>query len=99
MERLNKIKDKVRSILESNSSTRDSDKYLMLHYLRKHNKVAINMTSSEFRLLKDVFMSMPSFESITRARRKAQEENPHLKGDVVYQRALEEREYRLWAKQ
>lgn len=61
MEHLNTIKETVREVMTTDSKTRNSDQWLILQTLRRLGfKIYL-----DYKDLKD----MPSFESITRARR------------------------------
>lgn len=73
--RLNRLKHLVYSILKDNPKTRDSDRLL-------YNEVCMELgydthTISAYEMLHS--STMPSIESVGRARRKAQEEHPELR--------------------
>ena len=74
MER-NKTFDLVKSILENNPDTRDDDLELIWCVAREFELTKCSFTNTivEWRNRK-----LPSFEAITRARRKVQELNPSL---------------------
>ncbi len=70
MEELKKLKDIVKSTMEHDAKTRSSDKWLIIEVLRAMGfRIYIDYTQ-----LKE----MPSFESITRCRRKIQEDKRTL---------------------
>jgi hypothetical protein len=61
---LKKLKDTVKEVMKQDSKTRNSDKWLILQTLRKLGfKIYVDY---------DKLSEMPSFESITRCRRKIQ---------------------------
>jgi hypothetical protein len=72
-----KIYDIVKQILERNDNTRSSDKYLIWSVFRRLGYVSMTEDGDEY-VKKEDFMECPSFESITRARRKVQENHPEL---------------------
>ena len=78
------LKDLVSSILEVDERARNNDAYLVLRVL--HEK-GFNVTVDDM----DDLDSMPSFESITRVRRKLQEQGvyPSSKGVQVNRRLAE----------
>lgn len=84
--RLNRLKHLVYSILKDNPKTRDSDRLL-------YNEVCMELgydthTISAYEMLHS--STMPSIESVGRARRKAQEEHPELRASAgVQQRRAE----------
>ena len=70
MEELNTIKEITREVMRTDSKTRNSDKWLILQVLRK---MGFNIYV-DYSQLQD----MPSFESITRARRFIQNNDKEL---------------------
>lgn len=91
-----KIKDKVEYILQTYPKTRDmNDREFYLRYLTEyhpeyyHSPIYIVYTCSV----------VPNPESVGRARRKAQENNPFLRPskEVTLIRAREEEEWRAFA--
>jgi hypothetical protein len=93
----------VKEILENDKRARNSDTYLYLQVLYKIGIIKgidVNaMLVTEF-LLKRKELGFPPFESISRARRKVQEEHPELAGSdaVEAQRIINERVYRDFAR-
>ena len=67
---MSKVADRVKEILSRNLSARNSDKYLLLDYLQEQG---VNFTPEQT----EIFLSV-NFESITRVRRKLQEEGKYL---------------------
>lgn len=91
-----KIKDLVEKILIENEATRNSDGalyFFVCTYLKG------NDLTFESAMLKRAELDLPSFETVVRARRKLQEEFPHLraKKDVEEGRAELEQEFRAIA--
>ena len=84
--------DLVKSILESDPNTRDDDFELIWCVAREYDLTRCTFTNTivEWRKRK-----LPSFESLTRARRKVQEMYPSLRASdkVSEARAEQEREY------
>lgn len=98
---LTRVHDRVEEILKKHPETRDNDKLLWLAYNCIHNGLQ-NMFSGtlrymEFRkwLLQD---EVPVFESLSRARRKIQENNEALEGAQRAKRLDEAEGVRQWAK-
>lgn len=95
------VSDKVEKILRDHPDTRDSDKLLWLAYSCKHTNLKTLFASKNFDYLtfKKWLMheDTPMFESLSRARRKIQEDNPELQGDKPL-RMEEAEQVSLWAK-
>lgn len=81
-----KIYDRVKYILEKFPQTRDSDKVLLWWVWQDAN------FADAYTITKAAFFSAPSAESITRARRKVQEEFPHLQATKQVQEARKQKE-------
>ena len=102
MKSLHKTKDLVMSILEKDEMTRNSDSYLYMRVIRKiaetENVNIGSMPVSEF-LLNMPKLPFPPFETVRRARQKAQNERPWLAASpkVSEYRAENEQEYRSFA--
>lgn len=89
----------VRTILESNPYARNSDNYLYYKVCeRKLQDAGLSITGLTFAegLLKRKELGLPQFETVRRARQKAQECSPSLRSspDVEAMRELKEEEYR-----
>jgi len=76
------VKDAVEEVLKTDERSRDDDKYLILTVLRK---MGFNVFIPFEKL--DV---MPSFESITRCRRKFQEKGLYPPNPVIAEKRKEE---------
>lgn len=72
----NKTFDLVKSILESDPDTRDDDFALIYEVAKRYG---LETRSFGYALALWKTNKMPSFEGITRARRKVQELNPNLR--------------------
>ena len=70
---MRKLEHLVRSILSEDIKAREDDKYLITLV---YQKLGINIQDSFQAVLMN--KTLPSFESVTRARRKVQEKNPFL---------------------
>jgi len=78
---------RVKNILSKYESTRNSDKLLIWYLANEEGKI------EDDKLGFNNFMELPSFESITRARRKIQEMTPQLRANefVTEERRKKER--------
>lgn len=75
---LNRIQYMVYEILRDNEDCRNSDNWLYLEVLEKHDINVLGMSIDNFfRHFSDY--DVPRFESVARARRKVQELYPELK--------------------
>ena len=85
MNKLRTLTDMVRIILEQQPETRSSDNLLYIEVLRRcTNQNVLNMPVWAFyQNLKE--WQLPSIETVGRCRRKAQQENPHLKATAEVQ--------------
>jgi hypothetical protein len=104
MKRLKELSNRVKAILETNESARNSDNVLYLHVLRSYGEekgLDIDKMSVPMLLLHCKDMGLPSLESMGRARRKVQELYPELKavGDVQAMREEQEEAYRAFARE
>ena len=83
------LKEKIKKLLEINPRLRNSDKELLLHIFRIKG---VGLTDKQEQMIRD----LPAFESITRARRKAQEEISALQAveEIRIARQVKETEYR-----
>lgn len=85
--------DTVRIILLENPRTRDDDMYLYSVFLAKFNLVRPEETFYEV-MVSAKKRGLPSYESITRARRKVQEMEEYLRGEKRGARKEQEQKYR-----
>lgn len=88
-EELNTCVERVEALLEDDPNCRNSDKYLLSKYIKEFHGLDLPA---------DILAEIPSFESITRARRKLQENGdyPPL-SDVESKRAEIQTSVREWA--
>lgn len=97
MAKLNKIKNIVIRVLEEHEEARKDD-FVLLGYVLDELGVPINFDMRTM-LNNHVIFGLPSFESITRARRKVQAEHPEYKeAKAVEIRAAEQEEYKEFAR-
>ena len=83
----------VREILIENSATRDDDMLLYGAFLAKY--MIVHPSESFYEVMSTAKQrKLPSYESITRARRKVQEKEPLLQGKRRQARKEEEAIYR-----
>ena len=87
------IKKTVKEILEKDRMARDNDRYLIQQVVLK--MLNMNWGTAFGEVLQGMEYAGISFEAITRARRKVQEENPELraKSEIKEIRSQEEAEY------
>ena len=97
MKKLLNITETVKTILEDKPSTRDDDNLLWLEVLRaavrnrKYGSQMVDLTLA-YVLTSIHRLGLPSFESVSRARRKLQEKYPELRGTRAVQEKRKERE-------
>lgn len=98
-EKLNTTKALVKSILENNKETRNSDMLLYYEICKTLNKSALEAPFA-FVILKLDKLKIPPFESVRRSRQKIQAECPWLAAsdDVELFRAENEEAYRDFAR-
>ena len=80
-QKMTNILDQIKILLTNHSHLRDDDEKLMATMWFKHMGEKLESMSA-FDLLKQLSTSnLPSYESISRCRRKLQEECPELRGE------------------
>ena len=80
-QKMTKVLDQVKDLLTNHPHLRDDDERLMATMWFKHMEEKLEEMSA-FDLLKQLATSnLPSYESISRCRRKLQEECPELRGE------------------
>ncbi len=96
--KLYETKALVKEILEVNESTRNSDSELYVEVCYAINPRAMRMPFEEVALNLSQ-LGLPPFESVRRARQKAQAENPSLRAneEITYWRAENELAYEEFA--
>ena len=85
------MQKKIKALLESNKKYRKSDGVLMARLWYDHLSYKINSMTALDLLMMLSKGNLPNWESITRARRKIQSENPELRDDETF-KLREERE-------
>ena len=100
MDNLKTIEGKVRAVLQENEDARNDDMVLYLALCNLYLKDAGAMPLARI-LLNRKELGLPSFESISRTRRRLQEKHPELLGSLRMQklRARGEKAYRRYAKE
>ena len=97
MAKLNQLKNVVTRILTEREDARQDD-FILFSYVLDEIGVPLNFDMRTM-LHNHVIFGLPSFESITRARRKVQDENPELKNEkAVKIRTAEQKEYKEFAR-
>lgn len=92
MKRLKDVTKKVKDILADNKQARSDDNVLYLHVLRKFGEekgIDIDSMSIPMFFLHCNDLSLPSYKSVERARRRLQEKHPEFACDDDTQRARE----------
>lgn len=101
--KLNKIKSRVLRILQEKPKARNSDNLLYLYVIREiaeEQQINLNFISIEDFLITMPVSVFPPFESVRRARQKAQAENKELSADSAVEVFREEfrEEFRKFAR-
>ena len=99
MKNLKTIENKVKTILKKNADARNDDKVLYLVLCNLCLDDAGAMPLAEI-MMQHKSLGLPSFESVSRTRRRLQEKHPELLGSLRMQklRARGEKAYRKYAK-
>lgn len=100
MRNLKTIEGKVKSILEKDEEARNDDMTLYLKVCNACLKGTGAMPLAEI-MTQHKYLGLPSFESVSRTRRKLQAKYPELTGNHQAQRlrATGEKAYRKYAKE
>lgn len=98
MKRLKRIEHVVEKILEKRTDARESDDILYVYVCEYFNRGISQMSFKDFFFARNK-TSCPTFESVSRARRKIFSERPELKPDNIITKYREEMEevYRDYA--
>ena len=96
IESLKDVKTKVQELLTKNANTRDSDNLLVatFYFYEMGGKEQLSKISAYDFLKKMSTGELTRFESISRARRKIQEDYPELRGNSYEKRKKSEEETR-----
>lgn len=99
MSKLKKIETNVLAVLLKYPESRGNDFVLYANYI-KENKAELTDAGLIYALLHAKEIGLPSYESVTRARRKIQQHNPQLRPPEKAAAAREEKEkqYRSYAR-
>ena len=89
------VKSDIERLLEAKKELRDDDDLLYLEIIREHGKSGVSV---DHFLQNRKSMGIPPFETVRRARQKAQAENPELKGTKVESRREAEEKYLEFAR-
>lgn len=92
------IESKVEAILRKNLPSRDDDRELQLAWIF-YEESMIEEEKKAFDVFKVVVRRMPSLETLTRARRLLQANNPYLRGENYQKRQSREKQLRQFYKQ
>lgn len=77
----NKLMHRIASILEEHINARDSDERVVWHYIARYYGDPSQLSAQDL-LTAMHLRHIPRFESISRARRKVQEEQEELRGET-----------------
>jgi len=95
------VSNKVEYLLEKYPETRSCDKLLWLGFMTIFNnlKNEINSNNNSYSILRKIILNKntPSFESLSRARRKIQENNNLLIGNNIKERQIECENVKHWS--
>lgn len=75
--------ERVEKLLRANFQARCSDKTLILDYLFRFTKLKGLSEMAKTKIRKAVFVDAPPFETITRVRRRLQEDGQYSPSDAV----------------
>ena len=100
MKTLQTIEGRVKSVLTEDKKTRDDDMLLYLKVCNSYLKGTGEMAFAEV-MIQHKFLGLPSFESVSRTRRKLQATYSDLIGSARIKQLREEQEnlYREYAKE
>ena len=87
IEQIKNIQEQVQVMLENYPKLRDNDNRLFMSLILMLDKELKDQSVKEF-TKKFITGHYPAMESVTRARRKVQEEFPHLRGESYINRQL-----------
>ena len=95
---LEQIQERVERVLRMDPKARDNDDYLYALVCRQQMDTTRISLDAAFR--NSISLGLPNYESVRRARQKAQRDNPELKGTIQNRRrrAALERQYREYAR-
>ena len=98
-ESIDSVQENVRDLLVTYPEVRDNDKLLWLVYLNIHYQLKESMSSESYKRLKDTLLdsSIPSMDTLSRARRKVQEREVDLAGEKRKNRKAEAVDMKNWA--
>lgn len=93
VEKLKKLEDVIKPILEKYPQTREDDFLLYAEIIDQHNPELLGLSARAFLLGHNVF-NVPNIKSVERARRKVQEKHPELASErAKRRRAIEQQAY------
>lgn len=75
---MEQAQEKIERILKAHIGSRDSDRALILEYMLGHTGLKNLPEKVKLSIVKAVYCEMPSFETITRLRRKIQSDGRYL---------------------
>lgn len=98
VEKLRKLENIIKPILERQPQTRNDDYLLYAEIIRAYNPDLLEIPTKAF-LFGHIELNLPNIKSVERARRKVQEKHPELASErAKKKRAEEEQMYREYAK-
>lgn len=100
MGKINKVEKVVKFVLENSKQSRE-DNFILVYLVYRSLYIDVNELTFQHIMLNHKALKLPSFESITRARRKLQSKYDYLKpnNNVLNNRFVEEKKYISYSKE
>jgi hypothetical protein len=93
VEKLKKLENVIKPILESQPQTREDDFLLYAEVIKEYKPELLNLSARTF-LVGHNELNVPNIKSVERARRKVQEKHPELASErAKRRRAIEQQAY------
>jgi hypothetical protein len=89
VEKLRKLEEVIKPILEAKPQTREDDFLLYAEIIKEYDPELLG-ASVELFFVKHKALNVPNLKSIERARRKIQEKHPHLASERAKRKRAEE---------
>jgi hypothetical protein len=91
VEKLKKLENVIKPILENQPQTREDDFLLYAEVIKEYYPDLLNITTGTF-LVSHKFLNVPNIKSVERARRKIQEKHPELATERAKRKRATEQE-------
>ena len=98
---LKSIREKIEFILKTYPKTRDSDKLLWLKFMHIYRSIFVDVELGDYGMFQKTIMhkDTPTFETVSRARRKIQEMNEDLRGELYHHRQYKQEDVKKCLKE